>query len=283
MRAFSLIELSIVLVILGLLTGGILAGKSLIHAAELRSLLSDRTRYITVAHTFRDKYFFLPGDIPNATSFWDAADNGDGSGLDCIDAQGTNYPSNTRSTCNGNGNGQVSIHVLQDSFYYANWGGYYPNWQSIEPLTFWQHLADAGMIEGTFVGTTMPSDGSNVPGKNLPVTKYKDATFNIGWMGNYEGDTSLFAGDYGNTMQMGRSPDYIQSMFLPEEAWNMDVKTDDGVPGTGRTIGYKGRVTPRSSTPCTTAYNQPPGSDGGATYNLSDTTASCYLFFVRAF
>ena len=37
-QGFSLVELSIVLVILGLLTGGILAGQNLIRAAELRAV-----------------------------------------------------------------------------------------------------------------------------------------------------------------------------------------------------------------------------------------------------
>ncbi|PZP83692.1 MAG: type II secretion system protein, partial [Azospirillum brasilense] len=56
-HGFSLVELSIVLVILGLLTGGILGGQSLIRAAELRTISTDANRYITAAQTFRDKYF----------------------------------------------------------------------------------------------------------------------------------------------------------------------------------------------------------------------------------
>ena len=79
--AFSLIELSIVLVILGLLTGGILAGQSLVHAAELRSVSIEWNRYQTAIYTFRDKYFALPGDMANASSVWPTATNGPGSGM----------------------------------------------------------------------------------------------------------------------------------------------------------------------------------------------------------
>ena len=69
-KAFSLVELSIVLVILGLLVGGILSGQSLIRAAQLRSVTADYTRFVTAVNTFRDKYFALPGDMTNAQSVW---------------------------------------------------------------------------------------------------------------------------------------------------------------------------------------------------------------------
>jgi len=65
--AFTLVELSIVLVILGLLVGGTLTGQSLIHAAELRSVVKDYEKYKTAMHVFEDKYFALPGDMTNAT------------------------------------------------------------------------------------------------------------------------------------------------------------------------------------------------------------------------
>lgn len=80
-RGFSLVELSIVLVILGLLTGGILAGQSLIRAAELRSYITDVQRYPAAVNAFKDKYFAYPGDMANATKFWGAL-GGDGTGND---------------------------------------------------------------------------------------------------------------------------------------------------------------------------------------------------------
>ncbi len=53
-NGFSLVELSIVLVILGLPTGGILAGQSLIRAAELRSVSTEYNRFVTATQSFRD-------------------------------------------------------------------------------------------------------------------------------------------------------------------------------------------------------------------------------------
>jgi prepilin-type N-terminal cleavage/methylation domain-containing protein len=98
-HGFTLIELSIVLVILGLLVSGVLLGQDLIRAAELRSVPTDFQKYQTAVNIFRDKYRALPGDMRNATDFWGENDPNlstcrttEGSGTD---------------TCNGDGDGVV--------------------------------------------------------------------------------------------------------------------------------------------------------------------------------
>jgi prepilin-type N-terminal cleavage/methylation domain-containing protein len=84
--AFTLIEMSIVLVIIGLIVGGVLAGQSLINAAAVRATISQIEKYQT--NTFRGKYGYLPGDIkdPDASNFGFAArgqyaGEGDGNGV----------------------------------------------------------------------------------------------------------------------------------------------------------------------------------------------------------
>src|ERR1700735_2843794 len=62
---FTLIELSIVLVIIGLIVGGILTGQSLIDAAAQREQIAQIEKYNTAVRTFQGKYGYLPGDIPN--------------------------------------------------------------------------------------------------------------------------------------------------------------------------------------------------------------------------
>ena len=69
-RGFSLVEMSIVVVILGLLVGTIISGKSLMRASELLSITTEYDMYKQAAKGFKDKYQWLPGDMPNATSFW---------------------------------------------------------------------------------------------------------------------------------------------------------------------------------------------------------------------
>ena len=57
---FSLVELSIAMVIIGLLVGGILAGQSLIHASELRSTIAQVQTYLTAVNIFQEKYSAIP-------------------------------------------------------------------------------------------------------------------------------------------------------------------------------------------------------------------------------
>ncbi len=85
---FTLIELSIVLVIIGLLIGGVLVGRDLVNSAALRAQISQIEKYNTAVNTFRVKYGYLPGDIPSpaASGFGfgargQYAGEGDGNGI----------------------------------------------------------------------------------------------------------------------------------------------------------------------------------------------------------
>lgn len=79
-HGFTLIELSIVLVIIGLIVSGILVGRDLIRAAELRADISGVEKFGQAINAFRLKYNCLPGDCANATQFLEGAYNGNGDG-----------------------------------------------------------------------------------------------------------------------------------------------------------------------------------------------------------
>lgn len=242
--AFSLVELSIVLVILGLLVGGILSGQSLIRAAELRSIPADLARYQTAMHTFRDKYFSLPGDMPNATQFWGIA-GGTGSDNACYSVAST-----SAATCNGNGNGAVDY--VSGAAYFA------------EMHRFWQHLANAGLIEGRYTG----QDGYSALGTKTPRSRISNAGYEVltTIMGSWFGESFSTASD-GLLMLFGTIPtnDTTRGVAIrPQEAWNIDTKIDDGKPDNGKL-----QIDTFFSAACYT------GSYPNAAYALNVTTISC--------
>lgn len=77
--AFTLIELSVVIVIIGLIVAGIVAGQSLVNQAKLRAFMSDINQIETAINTFRLRFDQKPGDITNISDYYSITDgNGDG-------------------------------------------------------------------------------------------------------------------------------------------------------------------------------------------------------------
>ncbi len=259
--AFSLVELSIVLVILGLLVGGVLSGQSLIRAAELRSVTTDVARARTAVYTFRDKYFAMPGDMPNATNFWGT------------DADGC--PTHTNrvaksQTCNGNGDGNIDANAP-------------------EQFRAWQHLANAGLIEGSYSGVVgTASVGDHDPGINSPKLRVGNTIgLGIGFIPPIAsgGVVWAFPGNYGNLIQFGSCVgwDCIEGGFKPEEAWNIDTKLDDGKPGTGILMTRPGCPSSGCQIGCNSATTDNPttAQATAAVYSLNNTTPSCAFYFTN--
>lgn len=75
--AFSLIELSIVLIIIGLLIAGVTGGASLIKSSELRSVMGEARGYSVAVNAFYTQYNALPGDF-NSTLAYGNSGNANG-------------------------------------------------------------------------------------------------------------------------------------------------------------------------------------------------------------
>jgi len=88
-RGFTLIEIAIVLVIIGLLLGGVLKGQELINTARVRALNNTVDGITAAWFSFQDRYRAFPGDYLNAKSTVNlpgAPSGGDGGGLVGLDA-----------------------------------------------------------------------------------------------------------------------------------------------------------------------------------------------------
>ena len=81
---FTLVEIAIVLVIIGLLLGGILKGQEMITQAKIKNVMADFSGISAAYHGYQDRYRAIPGDDPNAETRWTTAPvagKGDGNGI----------------------------------------------------------------------------------------------------------------------------------------------------------------------------------------------------------
>ena len=263
--AFTLIELSIVLVIIGLIIGGVLVGRDLIRQAELRAVAKEVESFKAAVNTFKLKYNALPGDMTNAESIW-------GSDSSCPNTAANTVPK--LATCNGNGDGWLAINGNINTYY--------------EGFRFWQQLADASLVQGQFTGVAGASAvGHVIIGTNTPASRFSGTGYSLIYtMMNALGNSvsgAYFDTPYGHYMIWGMpSPAALYSTNYPvlngKESLSFDSKYDDGLPG-------KGTIRTYSSTFSST-YSLPTCVSGTAaatsTYVVGDTPA-CSFHFMMGF
>src|SRR5258706_2216088 len=88
-KGFTLVEIAIVLVIIGLLLGGILKGQEMIVQAKIKNAMADFSGISAAYHGYQDRYRAIPGDDSGAAARWAAnattgatvATSGNGNGI----------------------------------------------------------------------------------------------------------------------------------------------------------------------------------------------------------
>ena len=267
---FTLLEVAIVLLIIGLLVSGVVIGRSIVRNAELREVIGEYDRYLKAVKEFQDKYNQLPGDFTQAQTYWGADPNG------CPGAAVTRTP--RRETCNGNGSDTIgdSGNATTGLVTYA--AGVTPQ----EWFRMWQHLANANLIEGLYSGTgavwPAPPDADRFIaelGNNVPASGFHRG----GWMLHYYLQTAdqphLWGDHYGHLMFFGAQMlrGTANPLLTREDALGIDLKLDDGKPSLGK-------IRSQRNVPNCVADNADPQFDA---YNTGFSGPACAMIFIMGF
>lgn len=155
-RGFTLVEIAIVLVIIGLLLGGVLKGQELINSAKAKNMANDFRAVATMVYSYQDRFRALPGDDPAASAH----------------VGGINATTPAAGLANARINGNWNSPSVRD-----------------ESVLFWQHVRLANLAAGT---TALPASATaaepyvpkNADGGRLGITG--DAVFPGGaWGANF--------------------------------------------------------------------------------------------------
>ncbi len=194
-RGFTLVELSIVIVIVGLIIAGVTAGQTLVKQAQLRAILTQADQIRTAVNTFKSQYGGLPGDINNGSLYWS------GCGVTGI--------------CDGNADKKIGTDLKNTD-------------EQPEGYIAWWQLNAAGVFPGTF---TIPAadagDITGIIGTTIPAAKFPKAGITLGY------DTNQLTGIAINKnialFGAAAASTYAGAAFLlPAQASSLDVKADDG-------------------------------------------------------
>jgi prepilin-type N-terminal cleavage/methylation domain-containing protein len=241
-KGFTLVELSIVLVIIGLIVGGVVGGQALIASAKISSTVSDFSKYKTAYNAFDLQYDAIPGDFAEASDYW-------------------------TTTESGNGNGQIEYTFTapatsgQDEAYQA-----------------WLHMALSEIITSSADGNGVASATNLTIAEDVAVkSEIKGGYFHIGFNTIHGKSTNYLnltgAGLFSKTSGTGGI-----DVLSPKQAMQIDKKLDDGSAATGGLRAMNSSADD-SGAPSATSCLSGTNASSAPTYLKSTTVAACTLHY----
>lgn len=244
-KGFTLVELSIVLVIIGLLIGGILVAQSMINTAKINATVQQISQFDAGTMSFKARFNYLPGDAP--------AYGGDGDGL-----------------ITGMWGAQVNVYRCEMVWY----------WNHINPDEYASETCDFNGTKATIsgAGKNVPASKGGKPGSWFLATAISDASARNADPNNPANYYVIVDGDQAQTPSIWSAYQFRPTTsdtatFSPPDLLALDKKMDDGAADAGNVIagtfvddsGGWGAVTNIERTECSS----------NADYNLTNTGYEC--------
>jgi prepilin-type N-terminal cleavage/methylation domain-containing protein len=202
-RGLSLVELSIVIAITGMMIAATVGGAQLFETAKIRRIALSFQQYQTAINQFRETYGYLPGDFPTASAVWNGDGNGDGDTLVEYSTSASGSPQ--------------------------------------EDLLLWLHLQHAKKIAGSYSGTNASGSIRYAADSNAPSSEvFSEAVYSVY---TETGAISDIYDTTGMLIRLGALDEngYPFSGFLTaKQAYSVDKKIDDGEADGGFVYGVRG-------------------------------------------
>lgn len=201
-KGFTLVELAVVMIIVGLLIGGILKGQEMIANAQITATVAQVKGIDAATSTFRDQYDSFPGDMANAS---------------------TRLPNCTANPCNnGNGNARLDVAVGAIAAI-ANESGYYFN-----------HMRTTDLLTG-FDGSATAAFG-----QAFPIAE-AGGGYMIGYVSTAVAPTGFTAAEFrpGHYLVLTGQVAAVANgtgILTPSQAARIDRKIDDGRSNAGSVL-----------------------------------------------
>lgn len=245
-KGFSLVELSIVLIIIGLLVAGVTGGSKLIQSAKLNKVINEITQINTAYTTFYQTYDALPGDITEAQSYWGSI--------------GVN-----------NGDGDRKVESIIGTLGTAALGD--------ESSNAFHHLSLSGVLPGNYnvqIDQGTYTYESNLNSRAIIVNEKDSAgTSYGGFASNLSGENLLYFGRVAlDSTRAALNPGVHSSFLKPKDAYKIDKKLDDG-------LSFSGRISFRDESAASTDGDVVTADCASGTgYKLTEDIAKCNLVYL---